>query len=324
MEPIDAEQPGPSWAPPAASTTPPPATPFAPPTFDAATPPPLVPVTSVVLTEPPRRRRTGLWVGLAALAVVALGVGGFFAFASRDDDDASSEATFSLDEVPAAAEDQGAFTATISAMDQTIEQHAEYDLDAGLMSLTMTLPGFFDDSMEVSAIVDLENEVIYLDASLFEEMGLEVDTTWLRIDREALEEAGQDASGFDQFKTGDPTGLAGALVDIGEVTEIGKETIDGEELMHYQVVADTADLLDADPEALEQLEVQVEQFGGELPDEVVYDVWVTEDNRVRRMVIDLEMGVMQASVEYVFEDLDGPVEIELPADDDVTDIMDLV
>ena len=221
-------------------------------------------------------------------------------------------------------EDQGAFTATISAMDQTIEQHAAYDLDAGLMSLTMTLPGFFDDSMEVSAIVDLENEVIYLDASLFEEMGLEVDTTWLRIDREALEEAGQDASGFDQFKTGDPTGLAGALVDVGEVTEIGKETIDGEELMHYQVVADTADLLDADPEALEQLEVQVEQFGGELPDEVVYDVWVTEDNRVRRMVIDLEMGVMQASVEYVFEDLDGPVEIELPADDDVTDIMDLV
>jgi hypothetical protein len=279
---------------------------------------------SVVVAEEPRRRRSGLWIGLGALIVVALGVGGFFAFASDDDDDDAESATFSLAEVTSAAQDEGAFTATITAMDQTVEQHAVYDLEEGLMSMTMTLPGFGDEEMQIEALVDIDDEVVYLDASLFEDMGLPVETEWLRIDREALETAGEDASAFDQFKLGDPTGLAGSLVEVGDVTEIGKEEIDGEELMHYQVAASTAELLDTDPEALEQIQVQVEQVGGELPDEIVYDVWVTEDNRVRKLVVDLEMGVMQTSVDYVFEDLDEPVDIELPAEDDVTDIMDLI
>ena len=63
---------------------------------------------------------------------------------------------------------------------------------------------------------------------------------------------------------------------------------------------------------------------GELPDEVVYDMYVTKDNQLRRISIDLDVGTTVVKLDVVVTPIEGPLVIELPTDADVTDVSELM
>lgn len=100
-------------------------------------PAPLIgePTVSVVLHEQPKKRRTGLLVGVAVLLVAVVGAGGFFLLRGDDDE----KETFSLAAAGASAADaqQVAFSMTMSVMGQDIVVDAEADVPSGLTRMTM-------------------------------------------------------------------------------------------------------------------------------------------------------------------------------------------
>jgi hypothetical protein len=54
------------------------------------------------------------------------------------------------------------------------------------------------------------------------------------------------------------------------------------------------------------------------------DVWVTEDDWVRRMAYELELGPLTLAVEATITELPGDFTIELPADGEFVDLTDLI
>ncbi len=70
------------------------------------------------------------------------------------------------------------------------------------------------------------------------------------------------------------------------MVEVGNETIDGVDTVHYEVTVDVADAIAASPQAGSKLG----EVGVDLPDTVTYDVWVTSDNQLRRASFDVTVA----------------------------------
>ena len=160
--------------------------------------------------------------------------------------------------------------------------------------------------------------MIYVSSALFESIGLDVKTDWIKMDRKFLADGG-DSTMFDAATTDSSFGAAELLAAAKSVEDLGYEEHDGEKLKHYSVTVDTATAIESTP--------QLKKLGpvdGELPDEVVYDMYVTKDNQLRRISIDLDVGSTVVKLDVVVRPLDGPLDIELPTDADVTDASELM
>lgn len=284
-------------------------------------PVPEMPVTEVTVTEtaaPSAGRRTGLIVTVAAVVLAALGLGAFFLFRSDTPE-------FSLKEAAANTDSQKfgvSFTSTSSVMGQDITATAlgtpdgkflqmKMDLGASMAAIGITEP--------IEAIVNVEDRVMYMGSGFFSALGAPVDTPWIKIDREAAEAAGQDTSFFDQIQVDDPTDTTALFAKATEITTIGDEEIDGEKVRHYRVSVPAAEVLTTNPSLGDMLD----QLEADLPDTIDYDVWVTKDNRFRRLGYELELGVTALATTIDFERLTEPVVITEPAADEVTDALDL-
>jgi hypothetical protein len=71
------------------------------------------------------------------------------------------------------------------------------------------------------------------------------------------------------------------------------------------------------------LENQASGLDAVLPDEITYDLYVTEDNELRRIAYDIDLGVAKVTVDVTQHLLDTAPGIAVPPDDEVVDISEL-
>ena len=282
--------------------------PFPPPTLPA-------PTISVVLEDEPKKRRTGLIVGAGVLAVAAIATAGFVLL-KKD----TAEATFSLTEAAAAAADTKAvaFTMTMGFMGEEVFAEAETDSDSGLTHMVMDI-GIVDGSIEM--IADTKEKVIYFKSSFLEDSGLSIDTDWVKMDEAFLQgQAGEGESIFDSANLGNPLDAGAVFKTAKSVTEIGFDEVDGVKVKHFEVVVDTLEAMKVSP----QLEQQFSQLDADIPEELTYDVYVDEQNQIRRTTLEMSVAGENISVDIFIKPLTEPIVIDVPAPADVTDFADLI
>ncbi len=303
-----------AFAPPAAPI-PAGAVPGAPPPWS---PTPLIPAPSILVEvqQPPKRKRTGLWVGIAAVVALIAGGGAFLALRK---DDGDKRPTFSLAEATTNAEATTAYSfhMTSSALGADLAADGSIDTATNLMSIEMDMG---DAGLgKFLAIMDLENKVMYMSSEPFKELLPDLDAAFIKFDLAELAEETGGGSVFDELPVEQPLSVA-PLFDKGDVTDLGLDDVNGEPVHHYQVVLDTADLIDVQP----QVEKTFEDAGLDLPETITYDVYVTEDNQLRRMHVELPVGDDLAITDMIITPLADDAEpVTIPTGDDVIDFKDI-
>ncbi len=143
---------------------------------------------------------------------------------------------------------------------------------------------------------------------------------WLKLDlEEVAAKSGTDLSRLDQLSYADPTQALAYLQGAGELAEVGKEDVRGVETTHYKGTIDLEEAVaNAPAEQREQLERLLEQSSvTDLPAEA----WIDGDGYLRRLTLSLS-GAMTMSLELF--DFGSDVDIDVPSDDEVTDLSQLV
>jgi hypothetical protein len=302
---------------------------FAPPTGPPATgssPAPLPefePISPAVAPGGGRRRPFVLVAALAA--VVALGIGAFVALASERSDSGVAE-PYSL---IAAAESTVAarsieFDLTVSASDLAdVTVSGAVDNEAELVSVTTDLSSLLalgdtpmplgDGAMTV--LLDGANGVLYLDASALGGF-LPDGAAWVSIDLATLaEQSGQPLDDLEGELAFDPSDIAESLLATEGAVEVGAETIDGVETRRYEVTVDIAAAIAALPQAdLDDALGGLEVPDVDVPDTLVYDVWVTADNDLRRVAFDTEIAGQTIAMQLDMTVSDQPLGLEVPTD----------
>lgn len=273
------------------------------------------PTVPFVAHDEPKKRRSGLLLGVGILAVAAIAAGGFLLL-KKD----TAEAGFSLAKASAAAQETKAvaFSMTIGAMGQTITAEAETDSDSGLSHIVMNL-GQVAGSMEM--VLDTNGKAVYFKSDLLAGRA-PVDTAWVKMDSAFMAnhpEVGGEAI-FESADMGNPLDAGAMFENAKSVTEIGFDEVDGVKVKHFQVVVDTAAAMKVSP----QLQKQVDQLKGDIPKELTYEVYVDEQNQIRRTTIDMVTAGQTTSVDVVIKPQTEPIVIEIPDPSDVTDFADLM
>jgi hypothetical protein len=294
---------------------------FAPPTGPAAWSPPEPPPPSDPTPATPRR--AGFLV-VAVLALLALGVGAFVALDNAGGDDVALP---TVDAYSLAAAAEATLAARTVEFDLTIDASGlgavtvsgAVDNEAGLMTVSTDLSGLLpiDDALpmdggSVELLFDSDTATMYIGASGLAEL-FGAGTPWISADLGVLAE--QAGVSLDELRAEtfiDPTETARLLLDADDVTEIGTETIDGVETKHYQVTVDVAGALAAIP--TDELPDLAELPEFDVPDALVYDVWVTADNQLRRASFDLDVAGQSVSTVLDMTTTDQALDLAVPTD----------
>lgn len=297
---------------------------FAPPTGPAAwSPPEPAPPVPPSDPTPSTPRRAGFLV-VAVLALLALGVGAFVALDNAGGDDVALP---TVDAYSLAAAAEATLAARTVEFDLTVDAaglgavtvSGAVDNEAGLMTVSSDLSGLLPiddvlpmDGGSVELLFDSDTATMYIGASGFGEM-FGAETPWISADLDVLAE--QAGVSLDELRAEtfiDPTETARLLLDADGVTEIGTETIDGVETKHFQVTVDLAGALAAIP--TDELPELGELPELDVPDTVVYDVWVTADNELRRASFELDVAGQSVSTVLDMTTSDQALELAAPAD----------
>jgi hypothetical protein len=304
---------------------------FAPPTA----PPPAGPPPAGSAWNPPElpqldeaahgRRRGGarlLVAALAAVAVIAVGIGAIVAIGSSRDGGVTLPAVEPFSLAAAAQNTVDArsveFDLTVTAGDTgTVAVSGSIDNETKLVVVSTDMSGLLglgdaipigDGSFEL--LYDAAGGVIYLDAAAFGGL-LPGDSAWVSADLGALAEmSGTPLDDMQRELFVDPTDAARLLLDSDNAVEVGNETIDGVDTVHYQVTVDVAAAIAASPQAGAELGAA----DVALPDTVTYDVWVTSDNGLRRVSFDLAAAGQSVSMVLDIHASDQPLDVEVPTD----------
>ncbi|MCB0981566.1 MAG: hypothetical protein H6513_00505 [Acidimicrobiaceae bacterium] len=276
---------------------------------------PEVAVTDVAGPAAPQSRRRGALIAtcIAAVAVCALGVAVFLV--GRGDDGSGAEVRgFSL---PAAAEASRAATSVAYEMDVWSDDLAavhvvgRIDAAADLASMTVDMPGIGT----VEMILDARPTIVYLSASSLGPT-LDAPTPWISVDISV-------APGMaEAFAGGLVNPLEKAMVLLepsNEVVDLGQEDFRGEQVRHYQVTSSLSAALRFNP----ALQSELDRLGGELPEQVVYHVYVTRDSQVRRLSYEVSTSAGTTSADMVYTAMNAADPIVVPAADEVTDMTDV-
>jgi len=150
---------------------------------------------------------------------------------------------------------------------------------------------------------------------------------WIKVDLSAVgKQAGIDLSQFTQLGT-DPSQMVGWLRTVsGDVTTVGTEQLDGVETTHYRATVDLSKYPDLVPAAQrETVRKAIDQLtkSAHLNSFPVH-VWVDKDGLVRQIRAVLTESIQGQTMNVVtterFYDFGAPVDIQIPSDDQVTDI----
>jgi len=283
-----------------------------PPTSDA-------PVAQLADVTTPRRSRKGLVALIAAAVLLIVGIGAFVLL--RNDDKA---AAFSLSAAAQTADTAKnvSYQMTIDVDGQEITADVVFDNTTKLMQFTSDLGGLLPGADNGIVIVfDLQNLTMYMDASSFQDLGLPLDTQWISLDlKQFAEMSGADTSVFDQLGAGNPLDTAALFDQAKSVREVGFEDLNGEQVKHLVVTVDIADVLTANPE----LQQQADDLGGDLPTEIEYDVYINEQNELRRMTFSFDIAGKTIGYDLVVNEINSDVSITVPDPSDVTDLSNML
>ena len=293
-----------------------------------------VTVTTAAADAPPAREgesgsRNALpFIVIGAVLAAVLVVGIIVALVSDSSTDESYSLDAALDNAASASSveydmtlvvgDEAVFT-VVGAVDGDV-QRLQVDLGA-------VLGTDFVSGSTAEVIIDTAEQVIYIQADeLIPSTPFDIllpDLGWVAID---IGELGLDDAGDADIAgalSGNPLIVIEAVGgEPSEATDLGLEPIDGAETRHYQFTVDVAAYVDL-PDEITGL---ADQFGADLqiPEgalgEVTYDVWVTEDNRVRRVEVRFEIAEQHLAMVINIDSIGEGVDIEVPSGDDVFDL----
>ncbi|MDQ5816180.1 MAG: hypothetical protein M3516_07805 [Actinomycetota bacterium] len=175
-----------------------------------------------------------------------------------------------------------------------------------------------------------EGTMIYMQFDLLAQQ-LPEGKSWVRFDLTTVaEELGVDVSQFTQFSNNDPTAALQYLEGATDLEEIGSEEVRGEETTHYEGVVDLQKAADnVEDEELAKAFEQVIEVGGQ--EEIPVEVWVGDDETIRRVQYAFETPAGQGSTETLsselsmeFFDFGTEVDVTIPPDDETVDLQELM
>jgi len=211
--------------------------------------------------------------------------------------DASASAEPSADsEVDAAAFGQALVDAQLEAgtvhMRGTVgpgmEMTGEMDLSADKPAMDMTMSGA---QLGGEARMILVGDAMYMRVP-----GAGMGNKYLKVDA-----SDPDNPLARALQSMDPSSSFKAFEAVTSLERVGEDTIGGVPTEHYTVTVDTEKSLRAQG-------IDPRQAGGQLPPEVTYDVWVGEDELIRKMVMGPEAG----GIELLLSKWGEPVQISAP------------
>jgi len=282
-------------------------TPPTPPTLPTLPPPdPAAPASVLIAVEEPPKPKRGKWIALAA--VVLLLVGGFVGYLLMSGDDegeryALQPALQSSQEVDSVAMKMTMNLGFLGEISADVRIDNEAQLAAMVMSMEV------EDGGTMEMIIDTANGKVYFDNESLGADGFDVPTRWIVTDADdALGLGGLGASS-------DPADLATALEDATTQEDLGIEQREGEDVRHYRLTVSLETLAAVSSE----LEEQFSGLGEEVPDDVVFDVYVTADNLLRAITYEMDLMGQTMEIEMEFSDYNSIEPIVLPDPSDVTE-----
>lgn len=281
---------------------------------------------ALIDVQPPPKHRKAMWLALlGVLALVAAAIVVFFVL--HDGDDATGE-TYSL-----TAASQGAQKATSVAFEMTVSTGVLGDItatgiidnEAQLMSMSMDLGAMFGADAPIEIIVDLQGGAAYLNAEFLRALDAPIDddVEYIRLTGEEFEDM---LGGITETAGNNPLGTAVLFENASSIEDLGFDEVNGEKVKHFAVTLDAQQILD-DPQLRKQFEQQVGETGvdldGLLGDELTYDVYVNEDNQLRRFTLVMPAGGIEVSVDMVITAINDTPAIEIPTGDGVVDASEI-
>jgi hypothetical protein len=225
----------------------------------------------------------------------------------------------------------------------TGEAEGLFDVDGRRASMTIDagqygLPGVG----EIDAIFTFDDGfVIYMDfAALLAGAPSELASKhWVSMDFDALAElsgGGVDLGKILQSSSNDPTSSLDHLRGATNVTEVGSADVRGVDTTHYRATVDLEKAIAESPAASKEALQALLDVYTDTTQEI--EVWIDGDDRVRRVKTSVDMSTIQLpaaampdggfdgtmSVTQEFYDFGAEAAIDLPADDEVIDFLDLL
>ena len=176
----------------------------------------------------------------------------------------------------------------------------------------------------------MDRFVMYMQSPQFEGV-LEEGKEWGKIDIEkSSKELGVDVGAVQQPGSGDPRQMFGQLKAMsGDIEKVGTDEVRGTETTHYSGDVEIDNLHEAlppDRQAAARKSIERAKEVSGLKDYPL-DVWIDEDDQVRRMRMKMEMKVLREEIAFDFTmeffDYGTRVDIELPPEDEVQDLTEL-
>jgi hypothetical protein len=191
----------------------------------------------------------------------------------------------------------------------SVAGEGELDFDNARGRVTTLLPG-----TEVESIFD--GSVVFI---RFPEGT--APTPWVRIDIEQAESI-PELEQLGELSTDPSQNLAFLQGVSGEVEEVGQEEVRGVEATHYRMTVDLQQAADrAEEDARAYLQQQIEGLGvSELPTEV----WLDGDSRIVRQTYTVDVSDTQVATTVEYFDFGSEVDVEPPAEAEVTDFAELL
>jgi hypothetical protein len=203
---------------------------------------------------------------------------------------------------------------------------AKMDLTFDLNSL-LALAGAQGDGRTRMVVLGKD---VYVKPPKVRELALPEGATWVGIDlADTLKAMGVDPEGFGAIVNADPGAQLEALTSAKGMKKVGEEKIRGAETTHFRGNVSIKDLIAAlPPERRRKAQEAVDQLmrgtpGGDKPQPI--DVWVDDDERIRRMkqkvAAPAQEGVPagRAEVTVDYRDFGTPLKVKAPPKGDVFD-----
>jgi len=278
-------------------------------------------------------RRVALGVLLVALALPLAACGGSSSVsadmrsvaqaATKTEDAGSARFELSVDAKGLPGQSAGAGFTAQGAVDYE-SQRSTMTVDLGSLAGLFGQAGESAEDTSIEMLVD--GKVVYMKFPLLSGL-IGQGKPWLMMDVEKLAaETGQDLGELAQVNRGDPTQALAYLKAAGDFEAVGSEQVRGVATTHHKGAIDIRKALDqvsGDQKA--QLEKLLNESGvTELPAEA----WIDGDGYLRKMTLAFAglTGASEVGFDVAMElfDFGAEVDVQLPPDDEVTDISELL
>lgn len=194
-------------------------------------------------------------------------------------------------------------------MNMTMKAGSEDMVMTGLVDLSGDSPKM-DMQMQIPGAGDMQ--MVMADGRLFMAMpGVTEEGKFMEVPEEQLGDAATALDDVDitaQYADWEKTARSVVLV--------GEEDVDGETMRRYEVTMDGSAMAEQLADAAGETAADAAAATAGLDEDMVYDIWLDEDNLMRRMVMEVAGIVTEMTIDKWGE----PVTIDVPADSDLMDV----